>query len=120
MASREGDANDLKGQRGVVVGHGAMPHPDHPEDGFDGLFVVLIPGQWVICGSTAEFGGYDFAEARKGLGAPMDGEVFAPLAKRGVPTDTDFAGLKEIFEKSWPDATMEWLEERDDKKVVVP
>ena len=121
MPSKAGDANDLKRMRGVVVGHGASPHPDHPEDGFVGLFVVLIPGQWVICGATAEFGGYNFAEARKGLGAPMDGEVFAPLAKRGVPTETDFAGLKDLFEKSWPDSEMEWLEERDDApKVVIP
>ena len=60
-------------------------------------------------------------EARKGLGATMDGEVFAPLARRGVPTDVPFAAVKDTFEKSWPAAKMEWLEERDDApKVVIP
>lgn len=120
MPSKPGDANALRGLRGVVVGHGARPHPDHPEDGFEGWFVVMVPGQWVICGSQAEFGGYDFAEARKGLGAPIDGDVFAPLAREGVPLTVPFDDVKARFAERLPDVEMEWLEERDEKKVVIP
>jgi len=121
MESEERNAATLNGQRGIVVGHGAMPHPANPDDGFVALFVVLIPTQWVVCLSQAEFGGYDYAESRKGLGAPVDGETFAKFAARGIPVSVPFGDVKDTIEKSWPDAKMEWLQESDnEKKVVVP
>ncbi len=118
MTTENRSASSLHGQTGHVVGHGAMSAQVLGQPGFTTIFVVRVPDQWVVCKQDG-LGDYDREGARKGLGAEIRSEQFAPAAQRGMPASgpkaVPFDQVQRIIEKSFPQMTFEWLtiEEED-------
>lgn len=108
MPTEHRGAAELRKQKGIVVGHGAAPHPLFAE-GFVSIFIVRTDQAWVVCLSEGKVA-YNWTEARKGLGAEILGTQFAPFARRGVGRKTPFAELRRVVEESFKeqDFTFEW------------
>lgn len=110
MPTEQRGRSDLLTFIGTVVGHGAAPHPVI-DDGFVGVFVVRIPGRWIICMTEGDKP-YDWPSARAGLGQQIPGDRFAPFARRGLRDSVPFAEVRRITEESMAEMgfRFEWWE----------
>lgn len=116
MPIKDQGKSTLLNKVGVIVGHGAGPHPFN-KPAFMAIFVVRTDDQWVICISEGA-GEYDWVSARKGLRNTICGEDFAPYAARGIEVNLSFPEVREILTKSFKDQfTLEWID-NDEKPWV--
>jgi hypothetical protein len=103
----------LKSDKGQIIGHGAGPHPTTGPGGFLSLFFVRTGTEWVVCMSEG-IGAYDWEAARKGLGADIPGNQFAPFAQRGLGASVPYDQFRKIMEESFPEMKFEWVKEITD------
>jgi hypothetical protein len=100
----------LTSDMGQIVGHGAGPHPTYGPAGFLSLFFVRTGTEWVVCMSEGT-GAYDWKAARKGLGADIPGNQFAPFAQRGLGVSVPYDQFRKLMEESFPGMKFEWVAE---------
>ena len=117
----------LFGKTGVIVGHGAGPHPFN-KPAFMSIFIVRTDDQWVICLSEGA-GEYDWDGARDGLGNFIKGEDFARHAARGIGIEVDYPEVRRLLTESFKDKfTLEWIDNDEtpwdqlppDKRIISP
>jgi hypothetical protein len=121
MPEKQDSLDKLRQKIGVIVGHGAGIHPEM-KHGFVCFYIVRVDDAWVLCQKEGK-GLYDWTKARKGLGAPISGELFAAHVYKGVGLEVPFWRLQKLMSESFKEQkiSFEWIGEDDEPWVgVVP